>query len=89
MSEEQHVWLISLHRLGSTSVTYAVALFKAEEQSRSTDLQTNFFTRSLKLHSGKAASTAEMTHVFVDPTTRRPVKIEGQLRDELSRLLLA
>lgn len=67
---------------------YAVALFPAETAKRTTDLQSNTFDFSLKMLSQSAAAYGEMTHVFVDPKTRRPVDIDATMRKELQKLVV-
>jgi acyl-CoA thioester hydrolase len=76
------------NRLGKTSVRYAVALFPAETASRTTNLQANDFSFSLKMLSQSAAAYGEMTHVFVDPKSRRPVDIDPTTRKELEKLVV-
>ena len=77
-----------LHRLGRTSVRYAVALFRAEYVSRASDLKNNDFSNDLRMTSQTAAAYGEMTHVFVDPASRRPIEMGKTTREELSKLVV-
>lgn len=87
-----------LARLGRSSVTYAIALFRASSDQRVSDLatavrhadaQTPAFTFTYKLEEQLAAAYGEMTHVFVDPTSRRPVEIPSKMRKKLAELHVA
>lgn len=73
-------------RLGKSSVTYGIALFAAKRISQSGTAQGEIFETKLQITSESAAAYGEMTHVFVDPHTRRPVEMPSKMRQELSKL---
>ncbi|KAK9895132.1 Thioesterase/thiol ester dehydrase-isomerase [Cystobasidium minutum MCA 4210] len=77
---------LSVTKLGKSSVTYGIALFAAKRLSRTGDAQTGIFDSKLQMISETAAAYGEMTHVFVDPHTRRPVEMPAVMRQELSKL---
>lgn len=57
-------------RLGTSSVTYELALARADDP-------------------GPVAALGHWVHVYVDPHTRRPVPMDGPLRDLLSTAVRA
>jgi acyl-CoA thioester hydrolase len=77
---------ISKCRLGKSSVTYGVALFASAKKLQTADISSNTFRTELEMMGDTAAAFGEMTHVFVDPHTRRPVPIPETMRAELSKL---
>lgn len=89
---------LSVMKLGKSSVTYAIALFSVENIRRTSDLRAanqdndtghSDFTYTFRLKKEtKAACFGEMTHVFVDPKTRRPIDMSQSVRSELARLLV-
>jgi len=91
---------LSVTKLGRSSVTYAVALFSAEISSRtsalpngtSTGISSNVtaapFDFTYRLSTDAAACYGSMTHVFVDPKTRRPVEMPEQMKKGLQMLVV-
>jgi acyl-CoA thioester hydrolase len=58
----------SVNRIGNSSVEYAVAIFKDNEQ---------------------LAAYGTMTHVFVDKETEKPMPVNEQIRNALTRALVS
>lgn len=88
---------LSVTKLGRSSVRYAVALFSAEAVARTSSLEAATatgngkhadFSFTLRMRSTAAAAYGEMTHVFVDPKTRRPTDMAPRMRAELEKLVL-
>ena len=98
-AEGLHLLCLSLpDRLGRSSVRYAVALFSAEAVARTSSLEAATatsdgkhadFSYTLRMRSTAAAAYGEMTHVFVDPKTRRPTDMAPRMRAELEKLVVS
>lgn len=66
---------------------YGIALFAAEADPPKADAEVaGTYHRTYRLKSNTAAAYAEMTHVFVDPRTRRPIEIPRATRDGLQAI---
>lgn len=64
---------LTVGKLGSTSVTYHMAVFKASDVE-------SFGGEA------KAAASGWFTHVFVDPNSRRPTKMTKRCRESFLRI---
>lgn len=49
-------------------------------------LENNTFDTRLEIINHTAACYGQMTHVFVDPKTRRPLQMPAIMREELGKL---
>lgn len=67
---------LTVAKIGRSSVTYHLGVAKASD---ATSPQTSNET-------AKVAASGWMTHVFVDPKTRRPVEMTKRCRDALMRI---
>lgn len=67
---------------------YGVALFKAEVADRHISTNDRTVGVSYRIAEDKAAAYGEMTHVFVDPKTRRPTEMPAKMRQDLEKLLV-
>lgn len=79
---------IRVDKLGSSSVTYGVALFKAENApSKGSFSAQEAAELSVKVDpEAEAACHGQFTHVFVDPKTRKKVAMSPELKQALQRI---